>query len=352
MTRVVVIGATGNVGTSVVRALAADADVDAVVGVARRTPDAWTAAPKVRWAAADVTTDPLEDLLADADAVVHLAWLIQPSRDEALTRRVNVDGSRRVFEAAARAGVPALVYASSVGAYSRGPKDRAVDESWPTEGIPGSFYARHKAAVERELDHFERAHPDIRVVRLRPALIFKREAASEIRRLFAGPLLPSPLMRRTLLPVVPAVPGLRFQAVHADDVGEAYRLAVLRDVRGAFNIAADPVLDPDELGRILGARPLPLPAAALRLGALVTWKLRLQPTPPGWVDMALAVPIMDFTRARTELGWTARRSSAEALLELLDGLRHHDGAPTPPLAPDAGGPLRVRELLTGLGARP
>src|SRR5207248_5135284 len=105
-------------------------------------------------------------------------------------RAVSVDGHRRVFDAVAKADVPVLVYASSVGAYSWGPKDRKVDESWPTNGVETSFYSRHKAEVERILDRFEEEHPDIRAVRLRPGLIFKREAASEIRRLFAGPFVP------------------------------------------------------------------------------------------------------------------------------------------------------------------
>jgi len=142
-------------------------------------------------------------------------------------------------------------------------------------------------------------------------------------------------VRRELVPIVPAMDRLRFQAVHADDVGEAYRLATVGDVRGAFNIAAEPVLDPDELGRILDARPVPVPPVALRLLALATWKLRLQPTPPGWLDMALAVPIMATERARSELGWTPRHSSADALLELIDGIHRRDGAPTPPLQPAA-----------------
>jgi UDP-glucose 4-epimerase len=332
--RVVVLGATGNVGTSVVRALDADPAVESIVGVARRAPGE-PGEGKTEYRVADIRVDPLDDLFDGADAVIHLAWLIQPSRDQALLRAVNVDGTRRVFAAAGRARVPALVYASSVGAYSPGPKDRAVGEDWPTEGIASSFYARHKAEAERELDVFERDHPATRVVRLRPALIFKREAASEIRRYFAGRLLPPTLVRPELVPIVPAMDRLRFQAVHADDVGEAYRLATVRDVRGAFNIAAEPVLDPDELGRILDARPVPVPPVALRLLALATWKLRLQPTPPGWVDMALAVPIMATERARSELGWTPRHSSADALLELIDGIHRRDGAPTPPLQPAA-----------------
>jgi len=348
--RVVVFGASGNVGTSLLAALAGEERVREVVGIARRAPKA--VFPKVSWRTADIA-DPNTDLAAlmrGADCVVHLAWLIQPSRDESVTHAVNVEGSQRVFDAVARAGVPALVYASSVGAYAPGPKDHAVDESWSTTGIASSFYSRHKAAVERILDSFEAAHPEVRVVRLRPGLIFKRAAATGIRRLFAGPFLPSPLVRRELIPIVPSHPRLVFQAVHSLDVGDAYRLAiVLEDARGAYNVAAEPVLNPSELGRILGARPVPVPATLLRLGADLTWRLRLQPTSPGWVDMALGVPIMDTTRARNELGWTPTRTASDALLELIDGMREGAGEDTPPLSPQTTAPARVREVLTGVG---
>ena len=346
--KVVVTGATGNVGTSVLRSLQGDERVREIVGIARRRPSLQM--PKVTWLQADVAHADLRTHFAGADCVVHLAWLIQPSRDERQTHMVNVEGSAHVFEAAADAAVPALVYASSVGAYSPGPKDRAVDESWPTHGIESSFYSRHKAAVERILDSFEAAHPELRVVRLRPGLIFQREAASEIRRYFAGPFLPDPLVRRGLIPFVPRMPGLRFQCVHGHDIGDAYRLAVVSDdARGAYNIAADPVLDADELGRLLDARPVPVPARLLRIGANLTWKARLQPTPPGWLDMGLNVPVMDTARARTELGWTPRHTAAEAFLDVFDGLREGAGYATPPLDPNAGGRLRVRELVTGVG---
>src|SRR4051812_15351450 len=252
--RIVVTGATGNVGTSVLRALAADSRVEEIVGIARRRPR--LEHPRTRWVNADVAEVDLRPFFAGADAVIHLAWLIQPSRDEAELERVNVHGSRRVFEAAAAAGAGALIHASSIGVYSPGPKDRPVDESWPREGIPSSFYARHKAAAEHALDEYEDA---LRIVRLRPALIFKRQAAAEIRRLFAGPLLPTPLLRPSLIPILPVTERLVLQAVHSHDVGEAYRLAATSaDARGAYNVAADPVLDPPTLSRALGARPGPL----------------------------------------------------------------------------------------------
>ncbi|HET9198337.1 MAG TPA: NAD-dependent epimerase/dehydratase family protein [Solirubrobacterales bacterium] len=347
--RVAVTGASGNVGTSVLEALGREPEVETILGVARRLPE--VEMPKVEWASADVTEDDLVPLLAGADAVVHLAWAIQPSRDESVTERINVEGSRRVFDAVARAGVGTLVHASSVGAYSPGPKERRVDESWPVDGIPTSFYSRHKAAVETLLDAFERREPEVRVVRLRPGLIFKAEAASEIRRLFAGPFLPGFLVRKQLVPLLPRVPRLRFQAVHSRDVGEAYRQAVVRDVSGAFNIAAEPEIGIDELRGFFGARSFPLPAGALRAAADLSWRLRLQPTSPGWIDLALGVPTMDTSRAREQLGWEPSATSLEALDDLLRGMRKAEGASTPPLEPTAGGPGRIREIATGIGRR-
>jgi nucleoside-diphosphate-sugar epimerase len=348
--RVVVVGASGNVGTSVLRSLVDEPRVEEIVGIARRRP-AMTWA-KTKWVQADVVKDDLVPLFRGADAVVHLAWLIQPSRDEEQLHAVNVVGSERVFRAAGEAGAGALVYASSIGAYSPGPKDRGVDESWPTDGVETSFYSRHKAATERQLDQLEKDFPALRVVRLRKGLVFKREAAAEIRRYFIGPLLPGTVMRPGVIPVVPDIEGLRVQAVHSYDAGEAYRLAIVSDdARGAYNIAADPVIDPDVLTDWFGARKVPVPPAVVRAAAAATWKSHVQPTPPGWVDLALGVPIMDVTRARTELGWEPRFSAREALMDLMHGLRDGSGADTPPLAPETSGPARVRDIVTGVGSR-
>jgi UDP-glucose 4-epimerase len=348
--RVVVVGATGNIGTSVLRSLEKEEGVESVLGLARRLPG--LSMPKVEWAAADVVDDDLVPHFRGADAVVLLAWIIQPSRDLTKQWMVNVEGSMRVARAVKEAGVPSLLYASSVGAYSPGPKDRRVDESWPTGGTPTSYYARHKAEVERRLDRFEQEAPELRVVRMRPGLVFKKEAAEGIRRLFVGPFLPSPLVRTSLINAIPDIPNLRSQIIHSYDVGEAFKLAIVNDeARGAFNLATEPVLDPEELGRILDARPVPVSAQVARASARLTWQLRLQPAPEGWLDMAMSVPVMDTSRARRELGWTPERSADEALLDVLEGLRTGAGLDTPPLSPRTGGPFRIREILTGVGGR-
>ena len=338
--RIVVTGATGNVGTSLLEALTAEPVVDSIVGLCRRPPRTWL--PKTRFVAADVASAGLESLFRGADAVVHLAWLIQPSREPDILHRTNVIGSRRVFEAAANAGVSKLVYASSVGVYSPGPKDTPVDENWPTDGIETSIYSRHKAEVEHALDDLERSVDGrMRIVRLRKALVFKREAAEEIRRYFVGPLIPRPIFRQSWIPLVPDTRSLRFQAVHSHDAALAYRLALTRDVEGAFNIAADPVLDGRSLGEILRARPVPVPAPWMRAAVSASWRLRLQPTEPGWVDLAFSTPVLDTTRARAELGWCPRHGADAALLDLLAGLRDGAGAATPPLQPG-----RVRPFAT------
>ena len=202
-----------------------------------------------------------------------------------------------------------------------------------TGGVPTSFYSRHKVEVERLLDGFELERPEVRVARLRPGLIIQRGVAPKWS------------------PIVPRNARLRFQAVHADDVADAYRRTIVGDARGAFNVAADPVLDGEELGRLLDARPVPVPAAALRAGAAAAFHLRLTPTPPGWLDMAHAVPLMDSARAREVLGWQPRHAAGAALLELLEGIRSSAGSPTPTLEPGGDGRLRAREFLTGVGAR-
>ncbi|MFB6769620.1 SDR family oxidoreductase [Streptomyces sp. NPDC056337] len=330
--RIVVTGATGNVGTSVVRLLSEDPEVGSVLGLARRIPG-WSP-ERTEWAAADLASDraDLSAHFAGADAVVHLAWAFQPTHDPATTWRTNVLGSIRVFEAVAAAGVPALVHASSVGAYSPGPKDRAVDESWPTHGWPDAAYCREKAYLERALDIFERDHPGIRVVRMRPAFLFKRESASEQRRIFGGRFLPGPAARPGALPFLPDVPGLRVQALHTDDAAHAYRLAVRsEDARGPYNLAAEPVVDAEVLGEMFGGRTVRLPRTAARSAIAAAWGLRLLPASPHLFDAVLRLPLMDCTRARVELGWRATRSATEVLEEFLGGLREGAGADTAPM---------------------
>jgi len=150
-------------------------------------------------------------------------------------------------------------------------------------------------------------------------------------------------------PAVPDTPGLRFQAVHSLDVGAAFRLALLSDARGPFNLAAEPAIGAPELAELLRARRLRLPASLLRRAAAVTFALRLQPSEPAWVDMGLGVPLISSRRAGIELGWIPRFTATEALRELIDGIHDATDYDTPPLSRRSSGPLRIRQFLTGVG---
>lgn len=345
--RIAITGASGNAGTALLRnlhgKLAGRPGSLELTGISRRLPDT-SRAPyaAVAWHTLDIGLESdrarLESALTGIDCVVHLAWQIQPNRDLDQLYRTNVTGTANVLEAARKAGVKQVVCASSVGAYSKAPKDRRSDESWPATGMAGSHYSRHKAAQEELLDRFEAAEPGIAVARLRPALIFQRGAGSEIGRYFLGPIIPRFLAGRPWIPLLPAPDDLIFQAVHADDVAEAYWRVIDQRASGAFNIAAEPVLTPEELARIVQARRiLPIPMGLLHKLVGLAWRLHLVPTDSGWVEMAAGAPVMDTSRARRILGWEAKKSSIEAVLDVLEGIGTGEGvAPSPVLTPRQG----------------
>ena len=196
--RVVVLGASGNVGSAVLRALAAEPRVTEVVGVSRRHPGTAEPFAGVEWHLADVgepgdeagLVRTLAAAMAGADAVVHLAWQIQPNRERDALRRANVAGTARVLAAVAEARVPTVVLASSVGAYSPVHDDELRSEDHPTAGVPTSHYSVDKSAQERVIQEFAAAHPETAVSWLRPALIFQRSAGAEVYRYFLGPRVP------------------------------------------------------------------------------------------------------------------------------------------------------------------
>jgi len=342
--RIAITGASGNAGTALLRNLQGQLSRKPgslqLVGISRRLPDTFREPyDGVQWHTLDVGLDQdrplLEKALEGVDSVVHLAWQIQPNHNLPLLRRTNVNGTRNVLEAAAKMGVKQVVCASSVGAYSKSGKEQRRDESWPATGMAGSHYSRHKAEQEKLLDQFAAAEPEISVARLRPALIFQGKAGSEIGRYFLGHVFPRLVPRKPWVPLLPAPDNLIFQAVHADDVAEAYWRVVDQRASGAFNIAAEPVLTPQVLARILGARRiLPIPMRLLHAVVDLTWRARIQPTDSGWVDMAAGAPVMDTSRAQRILGWEARISSVDAVKELLAGMGTGEGVdPSPVLAP-------------------
>jgi nucleoside-diphosphate-sugar epimerase len=338
--RIVITGASGNVGTALLRRLAGERHE--IVGVSRRPPPPEPPYDTATWTPLDLTTarvDTLAATFAGADAVVHLAWGFQPSHDVGHLRSLDVGGTRKVVQAAYAAGVGHLVHQSSVGAYA--PGTGPVDESWPTDGIDSLAYSKHKVAAERILDVHERAHPDApAIARMRPGLIVQRESGSELLRYGVPPYVPAWLLRH--VPVLPLDRTLVVPLVHAHDVADAIARVLQRRATGPFNLAADPPVTRDVIAAALGARPVHVPMAVLRAVAAVAWRLRLQPLDPGWLDLACAVPLLDSGRAHRELDWTPRVRADAALAEVLAGMADRAGTASPV--------MRVRSAAAELAA--
>lgn len=329
--RIVITGASGNVGTALLRALPEEHDV---VGLVRRPPASAGAYERVEWRSLDLTGgDAITELrhaFDGADAVVHLAWGFQPTRDTDYLTRLGVGGTSAVLQAAHTSGVGQLVHMSSVGTYAAGRYGQRVDESWPTTGIESSPYSRDKSAAEAILDEYEQrlGESAIPIVRMRPGFILQRAAASGLVRYGLPGYVPMQLI--PWLPVLPVDRRLCIPLIHADDVAAAIVLAIEQRATGPYNLSAEPPMGRDDVAAVLGARPVHVPAGAL--GALVdlTWRARLQHIDRGWLDLAFSVPLLDCSRARTELGWDPKWSAAQALADFLDGVAndaHTDSAP-------------------------
>ncbi len=334
--RVVVTGATGNVGSALLRRMTAAGSTYDVLGLARRLPEG-DAAPfdAAAWRSVDLT-DPgaaavLREAFTGADAVVHLAWGFQPSHDVRYLEELGVGGTRRVLEAVAAAGVPHLVHMSSVGAYSPKRDDVRVDETWPTDGVPSSWYSRSKAAAERLLDAHEREHPRRIVTRLRPGIIGQRRAGSALLRYGLPALLPSAVVRH--VPVLPLDRRLAIPMVHADDVADAIVRVLDGRVPGPFNLAAEPPVTTGTIAGVLGARAVHVPSRVVRAVMALSWRAHLQQVDPGWLDMGFALPLLDTSRAELELGWRARTDAVAVLTETVEGMRDRASDRSPVLRP-------------------
>ena len=329
---VAITGPTGEIGLPLLAELERRPEVGAVRGMARREFDpgaeGWE---KVEYRRGDIL-DPvsLDELFAGADVAVHLAFAIFGDREEA--RRVNLEGSRNVFEAAVLAGVKRLVYASSVAAYGFQPENPLpLDEELPARGSEGFYYSAQKAELEATLARIV-AGSDVGAYVFRPCIVAGPRATMLVRTAVEAVRLGAPLpgLRRGLsrlplpAPVLPD-PGVPIQLVHHDDVARALAAAIGGEgPPGTYNLAGDGEVSVADLAHALGWHAVPLPRLAAGLGARLAGRLAFVSAQLEWATAVRTAVTMDTGKARRELGWEPRRDAAQTLAETALAARDAD----------------------------
>ena len=294
--RVAVTGAGGLIGRALVPALARDARVSEVLAIDVRPPSA-RPAPRVRVVRRDLRDPGIGADLAGADALVHLAFRELGFRDAAAA---NVEASRNAFAASIAAGARTVVHASSAVVYGAAPGNPVpLRENHPR--VPGAFaYPRTKVAIEEVLDELEPAHPQVRIVRLRPSTVL-------------GPGAPLLLAGRVYVSLSDYDPPMQFTWV--DDLASAFVAALYSgEARGPLNVGAPGTVRASEVAGILGARSLRFPYRLRRAAAGALTRLRVPGAlHPGYVDLHRCPIVVSGARAQHVLGWRARNDTAQAL---------------------------------------
>jgi UDP-glucose 4-epimerase len=322
---VAVTGPTGEIGISAVDALEAHPDVDRIIGMARRAfsldAHGWA---KTEYRQGDILDRKAVDaLVADADVVVHLAFIIMGSRDE--SARVNLTGTRNVFEAAvASPRTRRLVYTSSVAAYGyHSDNPVPITEDVPPRGSPEHYYSEQKAACEAALAEIT-SGSTLEVYVLRPCIVAGPKAPA-LAEAMPWTRLPEGVRKASeVLPLLKPPfpdPGIPVQLVHHDDVASAIALAATTSAPpGAYNLAADGLLTMSDVGRALGARPIKVPHVAARATSELIARLPFVPSALEWLHAGRASTVMDTGKAKTELGWTPKYTAAETLSGLAESI--------------------------------
>ncbi|HEY7875972.1 MAG TPA: NAD-dependent epimerase/dehydratase family protein [Actinomycetota bacterium] len=307
---VAVTGAAGYVAGRLIEGLARDDRVERILGFDVRAPRVDSS--KFLFDEIDVRNPAIEARLAGVDVLVHLAFVMDPIRDEGEMRDVNVNGSQNAFKCAARAGVRKIVYTSSAVVYGAHPdNDVPLTEDSPLRANLDFSYPAHKLEVEYVVKEVAAEHRDLGWVVFRPAIVF-------------GPNVDSAWAHMLEMPVLLGIQGYSppLQFVHEDDVGRALQWAVTEEVSGYYNLAAPGWLDGDEVLAIVGRkrRDLPEPVAFAFVDRL--WSLGLSEAPSGLLHYVMH-PWVVSTDKLTAAGFTTRRSNLETLGKVADRARGH-----------------------------
>jgi UDP-glucose 4-epimerase len=296
---VLVTGACGRLGKSVIRALHRERPV---VGVDRRP---FIDKPKdVRHEQLDIRRKKLKDLFRaePVEAVIHLGIMHDPRASQAEHHSWNVAGFQRLLEYVAQFEVPKLVVLSSANVYGPQPDNaQFLNEDAPLLGSARHGDIRDLIEVDMLAQGFFWKHPRTETVILRPVHILGRvhNAASNFLR----------------LPTVPTLLGFdpMIQVIHESDVVRAIRCALVPSQRGIYNVAGPEPLPLSHAIRILGRPSMPIPYTIGKAVLKRLWSFRLTTFPAPELDHIRYICMVDDQRARAELGYAPRTSITETV---------------------------------------
>jgi UDP-glucose 4-epimerase len=305
---VAISGASGLVGERLLARLADEQSVTRIIGLDVRDPRRRVRG--LEFQRVDIAGAELKPLLEGADVLVHLATVVDPIPDEALMARVNVEGTRRMLEAAAAVGVRKVIRVSSAAVYGAWPNNpMPLTEDATLRPNPGFAPAVHAAEAERLLAEWREEHPAVTVTTLRSAPVLGPGAERLPSRLLLGR---PPIRVRGASPPV--------QAVHVDDLVSALLLAVANDLPGTYNAAADSWLSADDTRALLPRSLLPsVPAELLERILRRLWASGLGDIPPTVVPYLVHPWVVANDRLKAA-GWRPARTNEEAIVEALDAL--------------------------------
>ncbi|MFL5841059.1 MAG: NAD-dependent epimerase/dehydratase family protein [Thermoleophilaceae bacterium] len=236
------------------------------------------------------------------DAVVHLAFLLNPIHDEAAMYDVDVNGTQNVLEAASAANVQQVLVTSSTTAYGAFADNPVpLTEQDPVRGAPGFSYARDKAESDRLCQLWALEHPERTMTIVRPCIVFGPEVDNYIVRLW----LKNPFRADFGLGDPP------MQFVHVDDVADALILLLEGRHSGAYNVTADGLITIAEASDLLGLKGRRVPYNLYKRLAGALWTARVSEAPAGQLEFAIHPWVASNQKLKDATGWAPRWTSRE-----------------------------------------
>jgi UDP-glucose 4-epimerase len=317
--RYVITGGTGYIGTRLVDHLSRREDTERIVICDLNPPRGYK--PKTEFHRLDVRDrDGVRQVLeqARADALVHLAFILDPIHDEHLMYDVDVNGTHNVLEAAGAAGTQQVLVTSSAVAYGAFPDNpEPLTEEDPVRGVASFSYARDKTESDRICQLWAAKYPDRTMTIVRPSIVFGPSVDNYLVRLWTD----APFQ------VDAGNADRHIQFVHEDDVVEALISLLHGRHAGAYNVAGDGLMTLRETWDLIGATVRKMPLWLYRALGRVFWRLRISEAPPGQIEFAIHPWVVSNEKLKST-GWTPRHTGRETF-EIT--MRTH--GKLPPVAP-------------------